>query len=443
MKKFLLVLVVGGAVAAAVAYFGMQWRLQKSADEFFSAMMFVDADYEDIGIDLNGNISLRNLELFVPGNQLNIDVSQISLSTGGLWNTLMLEKRLEDGKLPEQLNLKIGRFSMALDPSMITALDAFYVPDELAQLQALGCGRTIAFGPQAYYDMGIQFLTFDLDVGYRLNAPSGELVSTTDLYIDGVSHLRIDQTFLGMENLIGDYRSLLTRFDPNALTPVNLSVEYVDLGYNAKRLAFCAQESGLTQREWQQLHLSMVAAALDQIGFDSDFDAVKLYSDLMDQRVRASLSLQPLPGFNMAELAFYDVGELLDVLGLLLVVNNEEVDVNYISWDDNALDRLDLADIRQAFRVGPEEENVFVDPEEAESVESPTRRMLVEVPVSGLEQHLNRQVLIERENGTTFTGELIEVSGNRVVVRTRFTSGYTDLPLRRDDFATVKLYPED
>ncbi|EAR07649.1 hypothetical protein [Reinekea blandensis] len=441
MKKFLAVVLVGGLLAVVAGYFGMQWRVQKVADDVLSSLFFVDASYQDVGIDLNGNINVNNLEIFVPATQTNISIAGIRFSTGSLLNTVLLEKRFNDGKLPENLSLTINSFSAPLDRSMMSSLDAFYEPDVASQIQALGCGRTVAFGPEALYDMGLGYLTFDLTMGYQYNPGSDELTSTTDLYIDGVSNLRMDQTYIGFGSVMSDYRNVLTGFNPESLTPVSLSVDLVDLGFNALRNDYCAEQAGLSVAEWQDLHLGMVAEAMDQVGLSSDVDLLKLYSDLTAQRVRASLSLRPLPGFNMADLAFYDTAQLLNVLDLVLVVNNEEVAVSELSWTDGGLENLDLAELRRAFRVGTEDE-VSTTAESSEPASSP-RRILTEVPVSSLEQHVNRNILIERRDGQTFSGELIQVNGNRVVIRTRFSSGYTDLPLNRSEFSTAKLYPED
>ena len=441
MKKFLAVVLVGGLLAVVAAYFGMQWRVQKVADDALNSLFFVDATYQDVGIDLKGNVNLSNLEIFIPSSQTNISIAGIRFSTGSLLNTVLLEKRFNEGKLPENLSLTINSFSAPLDRSIMSSLDAFYTPDVMSQIQALGCGRAVALGPEELYDMGLRYLTFDLSMGYEYNAGTDELVSTTDLYIDGVSNLRMDQTYLGLGSVMSDYRNVLTGFNPESLTPVNLSVDLVDLGFNAMRNEYCAEQAGLSVAEWQDLHLGMVAEAMDQVGVTSNIDLLKLYSDLTEQRVRASLSLRPLPGFNMADLTFYDTAQLLNVLDLVLVVNNEEVGITELSWADGGLERLDLGELRRAFRVGPEGEETA----SSEVTEQPTssRRILTEVPVSSLEQHLNRDILIERRDGQTFSGELIQVNGNRVVIRTRFSSGYTDLPLNRSEFSTAKLYPED
>lgn len=439
MKKLFLVLVIGFVVATAASYFGMQWRVQKSVDDFFSSLFFVDATYSDVSINLNGEILLSNIDLFVPATQLSIDISSVKVSTGGFWNTLSLEKELQEGRLPETLMLDVGGFSMDIDNSMMDALDAVYQPDNFAQITALGCGRLASIGPQEWFDMGIRNLTFDLKLGYVYDIATDEWVNQFEMYVDGVSHLIMNQTYLGLSRVMDDYRSVMAGFDPTSVSAVDLTVEFIDLGYNAKRQDFCAQKAGMEKQAWLELHRSMVSEALNAIEFDSNFNAIKLYDDVSSERSRMSVSLRPLPGFSMADLEFYDVSQMIELLDLDVRVNNEPIEISNVSWSQERFVNLDLGKIRRDFRVGPKEEA-----SEDEETESETqRRILVEVPISTLEQHVRRQVLLERNDGKTFTGELMSVQGNQVIVRTRFRSGYTDLPLVRNDLSVAKLYPEN
>lgn len=440
MKKFLMILVVGFLVATAASYFGMQWRLKKSVDDAFAAMFFVDATYDKVSIDFNGRISLRGLNLYIPATQTEIDVVNVGIETGGFWNTLSLEKNFEAGQLPETLKLDVQSFSMNIDPTFVDSVDQFYVPDTSAQLMALGCGRHLAMGPRQLFDMGLRSITFDLNLGYEYDIATDELVGTLDFYLDGISHLRVDQTYIGMGGLLKNYQSALFGFDPSVLTPVNLDIEYIDLGYNAKRRDYCATAAGMDEAEWDELNVSMFAEALNQIDFDSDFDVLRLYADVLTERARVSISLKPMPGFSMADLEFYDVEQLIELVDLNVIVNNESVDIGFVSWDADRLANLDLAQIRRDFRVGPKEEVVQTETEATD--ESTQSRILKQVPVSDLSSYLHRQVLIERRNGSTFNGELISVTGDTVVVRTRFRTGYTDLPLNRAEIATAKIYPE-
>jgi hypothetical protein len=439
MKKLLVILIVGFVVATGASYFGMQWKVRKSIDEFFDTMFFVDATYDKASIDFNGRLVLNDIELFIPTTQLTLSIGSVSVATGGFWETLQLEKNLEQGKLPDSLKLSISSFSMDIDSKFIETIDAAYSPGLTAQLLALGCGRHISLGPQEYFDMGMRNLTFDLSMGYEFDLPSDEFVSTIDFYLDGVSHLVLDQTLIGLSGIMQDVKSVMTGFDPLSVTTIDTGIQYVDLGFNAKKLDYCSTASGMEEQAWLELNRSMFAAALDEFEFESEFNVIKVYSDLLDERSRVSVNLRPLPNFNMSDLEFYDISQLIELLDLTVVLNNEEVEIGAVKWDQEKFKRLNLSQIRKDFRVGPKAE---AGEAEVEVSSNEQVRILKEVPVSELNKHLHRTVQIERKDGKVFSGELMSISASDIVVRTRLRSGYTDLPLSVQDIKVAKLYPE-
>lgn len=442
MKKLLLILVVGLVVATGASYFGLQWKVKQTVDEFFEGLFFVDASYGDVTIGLDGQIKLSNIDLYVPATQMSVTVGSVGVETGSLFETLQFDRNLDSGKLPSSLKLNISSFSMDIDSQFIDAMDVAYQAGTVEQMLSLGCGRKTAIGPKELFDIGLRNLTFDLSLGYDFDAPSDEFVSTVDFYLDGIGHIVMDQTFIGLGGIMENYATAMTGFDPTAVTAVNMSFQYVDLGYNAKMQDYCSKLSGMDRAEWVLLNRSMVAAALNQFDFETDFDVIKLYADLMDERSRFNLNLRPLPGFNAADLQFYEISQLIELLDLKLIVNNESVDVGQVTWNQDKYLDLDLSALRSEYRVGPDEESATSVAETEES-NSSQERMLKVVPISDLEKYAFREVYIERKDGKVFTGEMTSVSPTRIIVRTRFRSGYTDLPLVRSQIKEAKLYPEN
>ena len=439
MKKLLLILVGGFVVVTGASYFIMQWKVKDSIDQLFASLFFVDASYDNATLDINGQIIVSGIELFIPSNQITVEIGSVSLAPGGLMAALAMDKDFENGKIPDSLALKITGFSMNIDSQVIDALESVYEPGMAEQVFALGCGEYLSLGPKQLFDLGLRTLSFDLSLGYNFNLPSDQLTSNIELYLDGIGHLIVDQTYIGFAPVMQNYKSALTSFDPSKIIPIDLDVQYVDLGYNGKVHEFCAKSSELSKSEWLKLNRSMFAAVLDDVEFESDLDAIKLYSDVMDERSRINLNMRPLPSFKMEDMAFYDMSQLIELLELTLIVNNESVDVSSLTWNQAKLAALDLATIRKKFQVGPKVEVVAIEAEQRNSSE----RILTAVPASTLEQHLHRNVYLERKDGKTFSGELLSVTRDRIVVRTRLGSGYTDLPLIRKELASVKLYPEN
>ena len=441
MKKVFVILVAGLISATLVSYFGLQWKVRKSVDQMFSSTPFIDASYESVNVEYNGRLVIRGIAIYVPANQTSVAINSVALDTGGLLNTLKLESEFKSGKLPETLKLSINGFSTDISSGFVADAQEAYSPGPFSQIVAFGCGRFVAIGPQALFDMGLRNLTFDLDLGYVYDYGTDSLTSSIDFYFDSVANLVMNQTVIGIAPLMEDYKSaMMGSFDPKSVSTSEVQIQYVDLGYNRKQADFCARAAGKEIKAWRELNLAMVAEVLKDIDLKSNFDALKLYSDLTADRARFDLSMRPIAGFTAADFQMYQFSDLIDLLDLRLNVNDSPVEITELSWDQKKWQSLNLSAIRKAFRVEPASEVAA-----AQQQEAPRRlqRILREVPLTDLGRYQHRTVQVTRRDGKRFTGEMTEVSAQRIVVRTRFNSGYTDLPLLRRELAVVKVYPED
>jgi hypothetical protein len=438
MKKLLVIILIVLLVAAGVGYFGMQWKVRKTLDEFFRSTPFINGSYSNFSIDLNGKMTIHDLIIEAPLAAVTLDINSVSFATGNFWETLSLEKSLKDGQLPTKMQIEIDQLSFDL-PTSISQPGA--QPGLLAQLAALGCGQLTSLSPANYYDMGISRLTFDLTMGYDYDARRDEFVSSADLYFDGLGRIEMDQTVIGLYPLMDNYHDAFYELDPSNISTTNVSVAYTDLGYNNKYVSFCAIEAGLEPEEWREHHLKMIAAVIDKIALTADFDLLAAYRQLLQDRSYIEVDLRPLTGFNISDLQFYGVSELIDLVDLKVAINDEPLEIGDLGWDQDRFDALDLNEIRGAFRLANVEDDVDVVAESA-AARSAASRMLIDVPLSSLGRYQYRNVQVERNDGILFTGQMISVNSEQIVVRTRFSTGFTDLPLDRDQIAVVKVYPE-
>lgn len=439
MKKLLVGVVVFLMVATAASYFGLQWRVKKAVDDAFSSAVFIDATYDTASIDLQGRLYVTGIDILVPNSDVSIGINRASLETGSFFNMLTLEKKLDAGELPETLKVSLSAVTVDLAADFIDMLDMFAEPTLFDEVIAFGCGRNTYLKPSDFYDMGIQNLTFDFSMGYTYDANTDKWVGTIDGYFDGLTHVTLDQSVLGLGPIMGSYESALTGFSATDVIPTQLDFRMVDLGYNRMYSEYCAKEAGLEKEAWRTLNRSMLAEFLSQIDFASTTDPIRLYSDLLGERSRFSVSMRPLQGFNLQDLGMYNVDTLVEMLDLTLVVNNESVDLTGVTWSPEKFAAVDTADIRKAYRTDSANEASGTEAK----AENTRKRVLETVPVSQLRQHLNRQVMLIRDDNKQFVGELIDVNAQRVVVRTRFQTGFTDLPLERGRIREAKLYPEN
>jgi hypothetical protein len=437
MKKSFTLLIVGVLVAGAVSYLAMQWKVRKSVDDFFKMIPLVEGKYANVSFDLNGNIAVNRVELYLPMADASISIGSVALATSGFMATLNLQRNLKAGRLPDSLALKINSFAMIIAPPAFDS-GGLGLGNWITELTALGCGRFVTLGAQQYYELGFNNLNFDLVSGYTFDLPNDEFVSSVDLYVDGVGHIHIDQTSIGLAPLMQDFNNARYGFEPASVSTTNLHLQYTDLGYNKKLAEYCAMASGMARAEWDDRHARMVQAVFDQIELSADFDVLALYQGLRADQSRLDINLRPLPGFSLGDLQYYNVADLIDLIDLSVVVNDSPLVIGDIDWNPDRFKALNLSAVRKAFRVGPDN---AAEPDDSAS-SAGQERILKPIGLNNLAQYMYRRVQLERLDGQTFTGELTVVTPSRVVIRTRFKTGFTDLPIARKDISAVKVYPE-
>lgn len=438
MKKLLTVLLSALLVIAAVSYVGLQWRVRTSVDSLFRSLSPVAGRYDTVSVDLRGHITIQRIAMDLPGAAGSVSIGQMALATSGLFETLTLRRNLNAGRLPQALTLKIDGVAIRLPAPTLDRAGAAQ-GDWLSELATLGCGRFVSLGAQQYYELGLQNTTFDLLAGYTFDASNDEFTSTLDIYVDGLGHITLDQTAMGLAPLMQNFTTARAGFDPATIGTANLHLRYTDLGYNQKVGDFCARASGLTRPDWDDLHASMVQSVFEQIELSGDFDILSLYQSLRADRAQLDISLRPLPGFSLGDVQYYNMADLIELVDLSVVLNDNPLAITELDWNQDRLAALNLSAVRKRFRVGPDE-----SAQGAVETSASTRpdRILTDIALTDLAQYLQRNVQLEREDGQRFTGQLTEVTAERVVIRTRFKSGFTDLPNARAAIRAVKVYPD-
>lgn len=442
MRKFFTVLMVILVLVAVGGYFGAQWKVNDSVENAFASIPFTQASFSDASLDLNGRLVINNIEFYIPFAGTTVDIRRIALATSGLKESLLLEHSLKEGRLPQALRLSINELSVAVDPQFTASLAQNYQPDMYAQISALGCGGNAAMGPQQFADMGISDLTFDFTAGYSYDMPTDEFSSTVDWSLDGLGRFVVEQTSIGLGPLMDNYQNAMFGFDPATVSTTDLTIRYSDNGYNALMQDYCAASSGLTREAWVALHLQIVNDVFTQINLDSNVDALRLYEQLLTDNAQLVVDLRPLPGFRASDLQFYDVAELIELVNLRVAINSNQVEIRQLSWDQDRLDNLDLARIRADYRLVVDGLEADVDEPVTVTPANTLERILREVRIQDLEQYVNRTVQLTRNDGQVFSGVMTSVNAERVVIRSRYQGGFTDLPLQRSRLSVAKLYPE-
>ncbi|MDN3649805.1 hypothetical protein QWZ13_12870 [Reinekea marina] len=438
MKKVFIVLIVGLLLATGASYFGLQWKVDKAVSNLMNQLSpFIDADYDNVKVGLDGRISINKLNFYEANTATSVRIQSIGLATSGLLETIRLEDTFKSGKLPHTLKVDIKGLDFDIPRAAFSQLDAVMPSNTLSQMAALGCGQIQSIGPMQLYDLGLNSLVLDIEVGYVYEMALDEFVTTTSMSIDGMGAIESEQTILGLLDVMNNYQSAMF-LDVGNITTQNTRLSMRDFGYNNKLVEYCAKKAKLTNDEWRELHTNMVVTALNQIELSSAFELKETYAKIMQPGIELEVSLRPLPDFELSQLAYYGVPDLISLSNLQFNVNNEALDLTGLDFNKDAFDNLNLKAVRLAHNVSLASDNKTTS--SAANVVKVDR--LIKVPPVNLSSHINRKALIERNDGQKFIGTISAVRNNQVQLRIRLGSGYTDLAIDIPRIKDARIYAD-
>ncbi|MFQ3282528.1 hypothetical protein [Reinekea sp.] len=438
MKKVFLTLVIGLIVAAGASYFGMQWKIDKAVKDIVTSMRpFVDASYESVKIGLDGRISINKLNFYEANSATNISIGSIGLKTSNLLETIKLESSIKAGKLPKALMIDIQGLDFDIPRTLFSQADAFYPNSKLSQVFALGCGQTESLGPMQFYDLGFNSLMMDIETGYTYEMSLDEFVTTSVISIDGMGAIESEQTMLGMLSIMENFQSVLN-FNYDNVNTQTMRFNVRDYGFNNKLVEYCANKAKVTNDEWRDLHADMVTTAFAQLDFNAAFDLKETYKEFVQPGVEVEISLQPLPGFELSQLEYYTLPDLISLSNLQFTLNDAKLDLTGLSYNIDGFDQLNLKAVRLAHKMSIETDEATAVATQSSSVE----RKLLSVPKSELSRYSNRKINIERTDGQVFIGTITSVRNGQVQIRIRQGSGYTDLLIDSAKIRSARIYPE-
>lgn len=438
MKKVFLTLVVGLIVAAGASYFGMQWKIDKAVKDIVTSMRpFVDASYDSVKIGLDGRISINKLRFYEANSATSISIGSIGLSTSNLVETIKLESSIKAGKLPKTLMIDIQGLDFDIPRTVFSQMDAFYSNSNLNQMFALGCGQTESIGPMQLYDLGFNNLIMDINTGYTYEMSLDEFVTTSVISIDGMGAIESEQTILGLLSIMENFQSAMS-FKYDNVNTQKMRFNVRDYGFNNKLVEYCAKKAKLTNDEWRDLHADMVTTALAQLDFNAAFDLKETYKEFVQPGVEFDISLQPLPGFELSQLEYYTLPDLINLSNLQFTLNDTKLDLTGLTYNIDGFDQLNLKAVRLAHKMSIESDKAAVVTNQSSSAE----RKLITVPKSELSRYVNRKVNIERNDGQVFIGTITQVRNGQVQIRIRQGSGYTDLRIDSTKIKLARIYPE-
>lgn len=245
--------------------------------------------YAGVSAGLDGSVSLSKPSLTLrsaPGQVFRAD--RVVLGTPGL-HWLLRHTLLHENYLPSDFSITVDDLKL---PASIPWFDRqWFDPQTFVPFPNLGCPMP-TFTAADYERMGVKPDTVSERLEYRYDDSAHTLKLSLQLSAPGfadvslaaeLAHFELDQAIAG---------HALDKLHINQIT-----AEYTDNNYLARRSVYCARHIGIDTRTFLRRHLDAVRELLQRYGISPGDDLVALYRKLLTEGGQVSILSLPSKDF--------------------------------------------------------------------------------------------------------------------------------------------------
>ncbi len=469
---FLLVplLVVGAA-------YGYYWyQVKTSVDEIVDAAApYAKISYARVVAGIDGSAGVSGVQITPAGSKDSLLIGSLLFKAPDPLFYLDAEKTLREGEWPEHLALELKSLNVTLDADFLARLEAmgqsFESPtetavDTVAGFETLACGDVERFDLATTRAMKYDRLNMDMRVSMDFAPRSQSVRLRSDVTVDGMAQtgFYIDVSLASNVLSVG----ALVQSQP---TLERVTLDYSDLGYNARRNSFCALRAGFAPDEYPQQHSTLVQAELRRLGWSVSDALIKAYGDLQRPQAILQVIAEPPPGFGAQSIGGITSPEqLLDLLNIRVSVNGATQDLSGVSWSLSGGE--EVAAVADGSPVAepasdlvailtPEDDLVVeldppppVPPQVVTLLDPAVVQVMPGIVVRAKEieksykptavqqvhGYTGQPVILRTYFGRRIEGTLVRVSGGSLEVEQRLDRGVAIFPIAADKVAELSVY---
>lgn len=410
-------------------------------DAIVTVAPFVDITYDSIFSSLlDGVIGITGVVIRPKMTSDKFTIQEINFSAPNILDIFMLGSRIKDGEFPEYVGFEMKNANIDIDSEifvMLGDMQAQSIESETSEepllierMDALGCGDIKKFGINEFSAMGYNLL--NLSVAMKFEQKSGQMnvemrIKDSDLYSAGL----IVQTRLDLNQMKS------AGLQPTEPEISKLEIEYNDTGYYKLRNRYCAEQNGGSIEQYVDANTAQLTA---ELGAVFPKKVVDDYRQFLTTGGRFTASLNPAESTLLSGLEFYETADILDILGMEVVINGSNVDFSQIEWNVSAgkttTRKNDTANVRGGRSSNPTAARVS-PPAKAGSAKTREYR---KVRKSQLSRYIGKNIQVETSIGKRRQGQLESVDDERIRILMRFGNGEFSFPVKLEDILQAKVY---
>jgi hypothetical protein len=437
-------LLIGAVVVIVLVVFGGNFfyarQVEKQLDELASTLQMMGGDlvHDGVAISLGGDVQINDLLVFAPGFGEQLRIDRVVLRTGSIVGVHWLAADFRNSRLPVQLGLSIEGLRLPTGGENYRQLDLLNEQGG-ESVSTAGCGDRKYFSALDLIKMGYSELVVDTHLDYRI-LDDGDVIEISGHTRTQDMHNLSASADLQLGARSRDLSAMGTAMAGAQLQ--SLTIDYEDLGYTARVLEFCQNETGLSRSEFLALHLEAWQEAWQDKGFVAGPNMVMAYQQFLAQPGHLGVSINPSVPFSLMQMVSIPPELLIYQLQAGLWINQAAA---------GGLDLTVMDDKASAARQSRkrDQELLLADNAEQEALVLPDPDPVVEeeaqadarlpVRVRDLRSHRGSYVELNLANGRKLEGRVHQVEEESLRLQQFQSGGYLIVPVGFADIVEAYL----
>lgn len=433
LRNLLLFIILVYGLAEGYLWYETNNSLQRMVS---GASPFAKIDYDSFFVSPLGNeITVDNISI-VPqmvADEFRIDQVRLYADQPGFF--LIAGKSMQDGKLPEKMEIDFSNIQANLDGKFVTMLEqmaeqtadqAEQAPVTFANLDALGCGDIEKFQLVDYRLMGMRRINADLNLHLTYDN-IGEIFGVQiDANTRGVYDISMAMDF----KVPSGKMSGVTK--TNTIPPMRLSIN--DTGFYKMRNAYCATSNNSSVDEYVDHHIQMLVAKL---GLKLPQKVATAYRNHMLKGGRINIAIKPQSNISPEELAYYKPLEAAQLLGLKASIGNTRVELEQL-LNANPPAALALTPKDKKSTPAKAGKNSAAAIKQAKAPVQHRPSYHVE-KVANAEKHIDKFVEVTLPGNKVRRGTLQQVRNGRLYLIMKLHGGSITYPVRKTEISKFRV----
>jgi len=266
--------------------------------------------YDSVTSSLTGEVGITGLVIKPHDLADDLTVDKVALefpSALFLWNA---EEYAQAGTMPEEFALHIEGMRMNTNGALLRMLEEAGASAKPV-VQENNCVTEVINDLSKHADLGINTLTFDMEMGYALDTANNEYRLHGS--IDEHQTMAVNYSF-ALPMISANTTSMARSLADPAVIRAELNI--VDQGYYERLYNYCENQEGLSAEMTKTLVVNNMVTQMTTMGFVPDQQIISDFKRFLDNQQSFVISAEPHTPQALSQLSLYAPEDMPNVFNI-------------------------------------------------------------------------------------------------------------------------------